>query len=202
MGQFDLWGDGYAAEIHLLDEKDEYPVAGYRDLLNQVYQKVHELSAKKILELGFGTAILTKKLYQDGIRISGVDVSESVVDAGKEDMPEAHLICDDYELGMPMEFLGEKFDAIIATYAFHALDHYEKADLIEELLEHLNPGGKVIIGDIAFESKKEMKEHLKDVPKTLKKHDFPLLHHEAVKDFPELNWTKISGCAAIMEIER
>ena len=125
--EFDLWSDGYGAEIHILNDKDEYPVAGYANLLNEVYRLVRNSDAKKILDAGFGTGILTKKLYHDGYDIFGMDMSEQLVEAGQVDMPNAQLICCDYSMGMPLNFIKEEFDMIISTYAFHHMDRFELA---------------------------------------------------------------------------
>lgn len=136
--EFDLWSDGYGAAVHLLNDKDEYPVAGYSRLLNEVYKMVRNSDAKKILDAGFGTGILTKKLYHDGYDIFGIDMSEQLVAAGKEEMPNANLVCYDYSMGMPLGFVNEKFDMIISTYAFHHIDHWDKAELLEDMMRHLD----------------------------------------------------------------
>ena len=43
----------------------------------------------------------------------------------------------------------------------HVVDHLEKLDLIEDLQKHLKEGGKIIIGDLSFESLKIQKEFKK-----------------------------------------
>lgn len=199
---YDLWADGYGAAVHLLNDKDEYPVAGYADLLNEVYHMVHQSDAKKILDAGFGTGILTKKLYEDGYSIYGIDASEQMVDAGQECMPEATLVTADYSMGMPLKLLREEFDLVISTYAFHHLDHYEKVSLIKDMLRQLKPGGKVIIGDLAFETKDEMKAFRKANKENWLYEDMYLVYEEAEKDFDKVEWKKISKCAGIVIITK
>lgn len=200
--KYDLWSDGYDIACNLLEERDEYPVAGYKEVLNQVYQRVRTSSGKKVLELGFGTGILARKLYQDGYEIHGVDHSESVVDVAREDMPKVHFLCDDYEMGIPEEMMFEEFDVCIATYSINKMDAYEKADLFQDVLDHLRPGGKLIVGDVAFENLADMKKLAREFKDRRIHFDYPLVHEEAIKDFPELSWTPVSKCAAILELDK
>lgn len=199
---YDLWADGYGASIHLLNDKDEYPVAGYADLLNEVYRMVHQSEGKKILDAGFGTGILMKKLYEDGYTMYGIDASEQMVEAGRERMPEATLVTADYSMGMPLNLIREEFDLVISTYAFHHLDHYEKVSLIEDMLRQLKPGGKVIIGDLAFETRDEMKRFRKEHKENWLYGDMYLVYEEAKKDFEHVEWKKISKCAGIIVITK
>ena len=37
---FDLWADGYDKSVGLSDENDRYPFAGYRAMMNALYQRV------------------------------------------------------------------------------------------------------------------------------------------------------------------
>ena len=37
---FDLWADGYDKSVGLSDENDRYPFAGYRTMMNALYQRV------------------------------------------------------------------------------------------------------------------------------------------------------------------
>ena len=37
---FDLWADGYDQSVGLTDEEGGYPFAGYKELLNRIYQRV------------------------------------------------------------------------------------------------------------------------------------------------------------------
>ena len=200
--EFDLWSDGYGAAFCLLNDKDEYPVAGYSNLLNEVYKMVHKSDAKKILDAGFGTGILTKKLYREGYESSGMDMSEQIVNVGREDMPDANLVCCDYSMGMPLDFIKEEFDMIISTYAFHHVGRLEKIDLLEDMYRHLKPGGKLIIGDLAFESMKALKD-FRNANKEKWLYDQMYMVYDDVKtDFPDAEWKQVSKCAGIVVITK
>lgn len=200
--KFDLWSDGYGTMVHLLDDKDEYPVAGYAKLLNEVYNMVRSSGAKRVLDAGFGTGILTRKLYEDGYEIYGIDGSEQMVKAGRVSMPHAKLVAADYSMGMPLKFVGTDFDLIVSTYAFHHLDRYEKVRFLMDMLRQLKPGGKIIIGDLAFETRDEMKTFRRQNEDKWLYGDMYMIYEEALKDFPDAAWKRISRCAGIVTITK
>ena len=76
---FDLWADGYDRSVQLSEASDEYPFAGYKDVLNAVYRAVHARAHASVLDLGFGTGVLTAKLYAEGYAVSGVDFSPRMI---------------------------------------------------------------------------------------------------------------------------
>ena len=60
---FDLWADGYDKSVGLSDESGSYPFAGYKEILNAIYNRVLNAGARDILDVGFGTGTLTSRLY-------------------------------------------------------------------------------------------------------------------------------------------
>ena len=59
---FDLWADDYDKSVGVSDEDGTYPFAGYKTILNEIYNRVLNSSAKTVLDIGFGTGTLTSKL--------------------------------------------------------------------------------------------------------------------------------------------
>lgn len=58
---FDLWADNYDKSVNLSEEENTYPFAGYKNVLGNIYHKIREKKGKTILDIGFGTGILSKK---------------------------------------------------------------------------------------------------------------------------------------------
>lgn len=81
---FDLWSDDYDKSVNLSEEENTYPFAGYKNILGKIYQTVRNSSGKTILDIGFGTGILSKKFYDDGYTIYGIDFSEKMIEKAKE----------------------------------------------------------------------------------------------------------------------
>ncbi len=82
---FDLWADGYDQSVGLSDEAQTYPFAGYKKLLNAVYNRVLKASSKHVLNIGFGSGTLTARLYERGCEIYGQDFSEKNDCSGSEE---------------------------------------------------------------------------------------------------------------------
>lgn len=152
---FDLWSKEYDKTVKLSEEKGEYPFDGYRKTLSRVYSIVRNSKAKKILDIGIGTGILSKKLYDEYYLITGIDFSKNMLDISRKKMEKAVLIEHDFSKGLPIEIKKEKYDAIISTYSFHHIKAENKNEFISSLKKRLNKNGFIIIGDIAFISRKE-----------------------------------------------
>ncbi len=154
---FNLWADGYDKSVKLAEASNSYPFAGYRDVLNRIYSEIKTAPNAKVLDIGLGTAVLSAKLYNEGYDISGVDFSDKMLEIARGKMPDAKLSAFDFVHGLPPEFSGQKYDFIICTYAIHHLTDERKIAFIKTLLEgNLNVGGKMLIGDVAFENLADM----------------------------------------------
>jgi len=153
---FDLWSKNYDIDVNISDENSEYPFTGYKKVLGDVYNRVMQKCPAKVLDIGIGTGTLSRKLYEQGNNITGIDFSEEMISASRKNMPSAEFIQWDITKGLPEE-LG-KFDFIISTYAIHHLTDDEKIVFIGLLFEHLNDGGSIIIGDVGFENRELLEE--------------------------------------------
>ena len=71
---FDLWADEYDKSVEISDEENLYPFAGYRNVMNCIFDEIMKKSAASVLDVGFGTATLAKKLYDVDIIFVSYDV--------------------------------------------------------------------------------------------------------------------------------
>ena len=81
---FNLWADGYDKTVQLSEESYQYPFAGYKAVLNMIFNEVMSIPKSTILDIGFGTGVLTAKLYDNGHTINGLDFSSKMIDIAKE----------------------------------------------------------------------------------------------------------------------
>lgn len=88
---FDLWADGYDRSVGLSDKQDTYPFAGYKQILNAIYNRVLSEPGKTVLDIGFGTGTLTARLYEQGCHIYGQDFSPRMLELARQKMPDAQL---------------------------------------------------------------------------------------------------------------
>jgi len=201
---FDLWADGYDKSVELSEENDEYPFAGYKDVLNTIYNIVHRREKAKILDIGFGTGILTKKLYDDGYEIYGIDFSQKMIEIAKEKMPLARLIKYDFSKGLPEEIKDNSFDYIISTYAMHHLEDEEKNEFIEKLENYLNEDGKIIIGDIAFKTRELLERCKENYNEYWDDEEIYFVFEELKESLynKNISFTEISHCSGVIQISK
>lgn len=198
---FDLWADGYDKSVNLCEQDNDYPFAGYKDVLNTIYNQIRVKNEAKILDIGFGTGILTKRLYDDGYEIWGIDFSQKMIEISRRKMPEAKLIQYDFVNGIPEELESEKFDFIISTYAIHHLNETEKVKFLTKLLNLLNSKGMILIGDVAFETREMHDKCKSDCGEgNWDNEEFYFVYEEIKKSFKEIEFTQISHCAGVLKL--
>lgn len=155
---FDLWADGYDRSVQASEESGEYPFAGYRKVLDGIYRRVRRQGGADVLDIGFGTGVLTERLYDAGCRITGADFSEKMIALAKSKMPGAVLLRWDFTQSLPEEIARRRFDDAVSTYALHHVTDREKPEFLRRLAGLLAPGGKILIGDVAFGTRKELEQ--------------------------------------------
>lgn len=200
---FDLWADGYDKSVELSEESNEYPFAGYKDVLNYIYNIV-KVKTGTLLDIGFGTGILTKRLYDDGYIVTGIDFSQRMLEIAKEKMPNANLIFHDFTKGLPEELKDRSFDWIISTYAIHHLTDDEKVAFINELITHLSSSGTIVFGDVAFETRERLEQARKEYNDIWDEDEFYLVAEEIKEKLPsrEVVFIEISICSGVMVIRK
>lgn len=198
---FDLWADEYDKSVGASDEDETYPFAGYKAVLNKIYNCVLNSSAKTILDIGFGTGTLTSKLYEHECIIYGQDFSERMIELAHKKMPNAKLFYGDFSKGLE-EPLQQKYDAIIATYSLHHLTDSQKISFIGKLMSLLNDGGYIYIGDVAFETRAAL-EKCKDIAGNEWDDDEIYFVFDELKNhFCKMKFEQISYCAGILYLTK
>lgn len=199
---FDLWADGYDESVGISDEDGTYPFAGYKNILNEIYNRIISSSAETVLDIGFGTGNLSAKLYERGCMIFGQDFSEKMVEHARKRMPDAKLFAGDFSKGLVPSLCDKKYDAIVATYSLHHLTDEQKAVFIKYLAGLLNEGGSLYIGDVAFENREELETCRSLSGDEWDDDEIYFVFDEIKTIFPEMVFEKISFCAGILSIEK
>jgi demethylmenaquinone methyltransferase/2-methoxy-6-polyprenyl-1,4-benzoquinol methylase len=111
-----------------------------------------DIRPKKILDIATGTgdlALLGYRLLQPE-HITGIDLSEKMIQIGREKVSEAGLSgkiefeCHDC---MQMKFADRSFDAAMAAFGVRNFENLDKG--LQEILRILCPGGKLIILELS-----------------------------------------------------
>lgn len=198
---FDLWADVYDVAVGLSEEENSYPFAGYKEVLGEIFKEVMSNKNAKVLDIGFGTGTLTSKLYESGCEVYGQDFSQRMIELAKEKMPNANLYQGDFSKGLVRELKDCKFDYIIGTYSLHHLADEKKVAFFGSLLKQLNAGGKLLIGDVAFNSRAELEKCKTDAGDEWDEDEIYFVIDEIKKSFPQARFEPKSYCAGVITIE-
>ncbi len=195
---FDLWADQYDETVKKSEESNQYPFAGYRDILNIIYGEAMGKENAEILDIGFGTAVLTSRLYDHGHTITGIDFSREMMAKAHEKMPAAELIQADMQEGLPFVIKQSSYDVIISTYTLHHLTDKKKVALIKELLGLLKSGGKLLIGDISFQTREDLEACRKDNRGRWDEDEFYFVRDELMDSLQVMyEYHQISHCGGV-----
>ena len=197
---FDLWADGYDADVGITDDNNDYPFAGYKNILGNIYRTIMAKPNAVVLDIGFGTGTLVAKLYENDCTIYGQDFSSRMIEIAQDKMPDAHLYEGDFSQGLVEPLKKQSYDFIVATYSIHHLTDKQKITLLKELLNHLNDEGKILIGDVAFENRDELDKCKKQCGNEWDDEEIYCVADELRKEFPKLSFDKISFCSGILTI--
>lgn len=193
---FDLWSENYEKSVRESFLSDSYPFAGYTALLSRIYGDILSRNGKTYLDIGIGTGILAKKLYDNGLAVTGIDFSEKMLAIAAEKMPDARLLLCDFGENLPKEIGNDHFDAIVCTYAIHHLGYDAQKNLLRKLLPLLSKNGRLYIGDVAFETMAELEACKKANSKDWDTDElYPTL--ENFRSEFDVEFEKISFCAGI-----
>lgn len=197
---FDAWADSYEASVERSEEEGSYPFAGYERVVGTIERRVLAAKARTVLDVGFGTGVLTSRLYDSGCEVWGQDFSGRMVELAQARMPDAHLFQGDFSEGVVDELRGRRYDAVVATYSLHHLDDVRKVDLLRELAGLLAEGGHVYVGDVAFESRDALEACRAQAGELWDGDEVYFVRDELTDDLPGLTFERMSPCAAVLTL--
>ena len=199
---FDLWADGYDKTVGLSDEENSYPFAGYKEILARIYETILKKGKSTVLDIGFGTGTLTKRLYEQGCEIWGQDFSSRMIELASAKMPNAHLFQGDFSQGLVEPLLNNTYDFIIATYSLHHLTDDNKIALIQSMTDLLKEDGVILIGDVAFTNRTDLSQCRREVGDEWDDDEIYFVFDEMQKLLPNLKFQQVSYCAGILSLAR
>ena len=198
---FDSWAYEYDGNVQETDERGDYPFAGYSSVIARIGDAILAEGPSDVLDVGFGTAVLTKRLYDAGCRIWGQDYSRTMIKIAQEKMPKAVLCFGDLGLSLEPPILAQRYDNIVVTYALHHFTLEEKCILLRRLQLCLKPGGTIYIGDIAFadaEAEAACRARFADMWDD----DEIYMHFDEMKQyFPGITYEKMSHCCGLFTLK-
>jgi len=119
--EYDVYRSGYSRALY--DILDEY---GFKSGIN-------------VLDVACGTGLASEPLLKRGLKITGVDISEAMLDKARIRLKEARLVVGDAE---KLPFPDRSFDAVVCAQAIHWMD---QPKALAEMTRVTAAGGRVAI---------------------------------------------------------
>jgi putative AdoMet-dependent methyltransferase len=155
-----------------------------------------------VLDLGTGTGNLAERFANLGCVLWCTDFSLVMLEKARQKVPQAHFLLHDVRAELPAE-IPATFDRIVSAYVFHHFELKEKIQIVHGLLPHLAPGGRIIIGDIAFQDRAAL-EKVKAVAGDEWEEEYYWLADEALvalgKAELPTQYVQISSCGGVFVI--
>lgn len=199
---FDLWADEYDRAVGLSDEEDTYPFAGYKKILGNMYKRIMEKPNAVVLDIGFGTGTLTRKLYENGCVIYGQDFSSRMIEIASEKMPAAHFYQGDFTQGLVEGLKQKSYDFMIAAYSIHHLTDDQKLVFLRDLFNCLKEDGKILIGDVMFATRDELNQCKEESNDSWDDDECYCVAEELALEFPNIDFEKVTFCSGILTLSK
>lgn len=199
---FNLWAQDYDNSVRRSDENSRYPFAGYQNIMDEIFRRVVNASGQDILDVGFGTGVLTARLYEQGCRIYGQDFSSEMIELARQKMPEALLVQGDFSQGLAAPLRQQRYDAILATYSLHHLTDARKVTFLKELLSCLREGGCLYIGDVAFATRRELEACRAEAGDSWDNDEIYFVYDELLPYFPKMQFEPFSYCSGFLWLNK
>jgi demethylmenaquinone methyltransferase/2-methoxy-6-polyprenyl-1,4-benzoquinol methylase len=95
---------------------------------------------ERVLDLGAGTGVSTEELARSGALVTGVDISQGMLRAGKKVRPDASLLAGD---ALALPFADATFDAVTISFALRNVHDVDAA--LREMARVTKPGGRIVV---------------------------------------------------------
>ena len=203
---FDSWAKDYDKDIRE-NNGDLKIYANYDSILRKVYELAVDSNINNpcILEIGVGTGNLAGLFLNEGYNIIAIDQSREMLNVAKEKYPKLKIRLGDF---FKIPYSDKSFDSIVSTYAFHHLKNNEKSIAIKEMVRVIKDNGKIVIGDLMFESNRDKEnlfekltnEQIEEINDEYYSY-IDILKSEFQKFNKELKYTRMDNLIYVVEIQ-
>ncbi len=119
-------------------------------------------NTKNVLIPGFGYGRNAKLFYENGISVTGIEISKTAIERARKYFKDDVIIHHGSIINMPFD--SNKYESIYCYSTIHLLDLDERLKFIEDCFEQLKPNGLMVFTAISINDKrygegKEVGEH-------------------------------------------
>lgn len=161
----------------------DFQVKYYSETILKAKDEIDISKYKTVLDIGCGTGALSYVLYKNGLKVTGIDVAEKMVEKSKEKLKNTDVEIFKVDPNKEFPFPDKSFDIVISSYVAHGLkpdvrihlykeasrlakekviihDYNKNRALLTTIIEWLERGDYFNFIKVA---ETEMKEHFKTV---------------------------------------
>ena len=109
--------------------------AEFDEFMSQIEPSSH------VLDAGCGSGIVTRYLVDNGYQVTGIDISEKMLDIAKNRVPEATFEVGDMSA---LEFEDGSFDGVVSTFAVFHIPRTKHFSLFQDFHRILRKGGVLL----------------------------------------------------------
>ena len=125
---------------------DSVPYRAWADYLERLWRK-HGQRPQRVLDLACGTGTVSRLLSERGCQVTGVDLSQGMLDVARHKADQAHLSIPFYQQdAAELDLAGQSFDAVVCL--FDSLNYILEPERLQaafaRVSAHLRPGGSFI----------------------------------------------------------
>nr|WP_300094551.1 class I SAM-dependent methyltransferase [Sedimentibacter sp.] len=106
-----------------------------------------------VLDIGCGTGNFSIKLAKMGCNVTGIDISDNMLDIARKKAAEENLPIKFLHMDLnDLKFKENEFDAVFSMAAFEFVDDKDAPKALQGMLRVVKEGGQVLIGTISSNS--------------------------------------------------
>jgi SAM-dependent methyltransferase len=144
-----VFDSDYSSSYDLLYESKDYEAEC--DLIEKIIQEHCKTPVNSILDLGCGTGNHSIRLAQRGYQITGVDLSEDMLEIARNKALKTGLNCDFFHSDLREFSDHKKYDVIIMMFAVlgYQIENIDVLKALNTVRKHLKKGG-IFICDVWY----------------------------------------------------
>ena len=174
MMKLEKMDDFFAARVDGYDEHMRTNIEGASGFYAYTASLLPQAAGSRVLDLGCGTGLELEEYFalNPGAKVTGIDLSEAMLDALKAKLPDRDLtlVCASYFDAQ----LGEKaYDAAVSVESLHHFTAEKKASLYAKLHAALKEGGCCVLTDYFAESEELETEYFRNLADLKKEQGLP-----------------------------
>lgn len=109
-----------------------FQVKYYYKTIKETKEEIDITKYKTVLDIGCGTGALAYVLYKKGLRVTGIDIAEKMVEKSKEKLKDTDVKIYKVDPEKNFPFPDKSFDLVIGSYLAHGLKKDKRIELYRE----------------------------------------------------------------------